>query len=738
MHVSSNVALHAPAHEPMLDPGRVVRLARRNLRLMIGVFLVVIAATAAVTLTMKPVYTGAVQLMIDKPSGGLLVEGDDKGNLSQGALDASAIETEVQVLLSPAIASAVVNDLKLDRDPEFNPDLRQPSVLARIRALLPSLPSLSSSDAPPADAKLSHTANAVRNNLKVSRVGTSYIIRVEFTSRDPAKAARIANAYATNFLKAQLATKYEASRQANAYLQSHIGDLRQSVVNAETALQNYKIQHGLLSAEGATLTEQEISGLNQQAAMMRASQAEAQARLNTAMQQIAHGSSGDDIGETMNSPVIQQLRERRAQLSAQVANLQSRYGPRHPDLVKAQSELADTDSQIQEEIKRITSNLQAQAIVARERSASIDASLANARQNLAQNNRSVVKLDELKRDADAERTLYEGFLNKFKELSAEAGLAQTDAHIVSFAAKPTAPSAPKKGLNMALGGVLGLAAAVTAALVAEMLEKGLPDAEIVERELSVAYLGSIPRMNSIVTGEKASRERPIDHIVTRPVSSFSEAFRSLRATIEYSCLDSQAKVLAITSSLSGEGKTTTAVGLARSAALAGVRTVVVDCDLRQQTIADLLELSPQAGLVEVLNGRASLDQALLVDEPSGAMILPLVESHFTPDDPFSSPQMHELMDELRRRFDLVILDTPPVILVTETRTVARCADAVLLLAHWRRTPRALVQTALRLLASAGVNIAGVTLTQVDLRRPASVDPADPTAYYLTHKNYYVH
>lgn len=734
MHVSSNV-IPASAPEPMLDLSRIMRIARRNLRLMAVVFLAVVAATAAVTLRMKPVYTGSVQLMIDKPGSGLLVEGEDKSHLSQGALDASSIETEVEMLRSPAVAAAVVRDLKLQKDPEFNPDLGSPGLLARLRGLIPS-PRRAAAE--PSENALNRTANVVRSRLKVARVGASYIIRLDFTSRDPAKAALIANTYAREFLQAQLATKYETSQEANAWLQGHIGELRQRVVDAETALQNYKIQNGLLSAEGATLTEQEISGLNQQAALMRAAQAEAQARLNTAMQQLANGSDGDDIAETMNSPVIQQLRERRAQLSAQVANYESRYGPRHPDLIKARSELADTDAQIQAEIKRITSNLQAQAVVARERRASIDASLAGARQDLAQNNRSLVRLDELKRDADAERALYEGFLNKFKELSAEAGLAQTDAHIVSHAAKPTAPSAPRKSLNMALGTVLGLAAAVSAALLSEMLERGLHDAEFVERELSVAYLGSIPRMNSLVSPDRASRERPIDHLVTKPVSSFAEAFRSLRATIEYSCLATDAKVLAVTSSLSGEGKTTTAIGLARSAALASVRTVVVDCDLRQQSIAELLDLSPEVGLLEVLSGKVPLDQALLRDRKSGAMILPLVESHFTPEDPFSSPQMLQLVDELRRRFDLVILDTPPVILVTETRAVARCADAVLLLAHWRRTPRALVQTALRLLAGAGVKLAGVALTQVDLRRPASIDPGDPTAYYLTHKNYYVH
>ena len=735
MYLTPNAARQPAAAEPILDLARVLRMGRRHLRLMAGVFLGILAVTAAVTMTTKPVYTGSVQLMMDKPGAKLLTEDDNKNSLSQGALDASAVETEVEMLRSPALAETVVRNLQLDRDPEFNPALGPPSLLSRVRDFISS-PGLTDRSA---EKQLSPTASAVRSRLKATRIGTSYIIRLDFTSRDPAKAALIANTYASDFLRSQLDAKFEASREATTWLQSHIGELRQRVANAETALQNYKIQNGLMSAEGATLTEQEISNLNQQAAIMRANQAESQARLNTAMGQIAHGSTGDDIGETLTSPVIQQLRQRRAELSVQVANLQSRYGPRHPELLKAQSELTDADAQIQAEITRITSNLQAQTAVARERSASIEGSVADARQTLAQNNRSVVRLNELKRDADAERTLYEGFLNKFKELSAEAGLAQTDAHIVSLADKPDFPSAPKKGLNLALGAVLGVAAAVSSALLTEMFERGLHDAEIVERELSVAYLGSIPRLSSIMISDRARRrERPIDHLVSKPVSSFAESFRSLRAAIDYSSLGSKVKVLAVTSSLSGEGKTTTSIGLARSAALAGIRTVIIDCDLRQQAIADLLELSPTVGLVEVLNGEASLDEALMLDEKSGAMVLPLVESRFTPEDPFNSPRMIELMKELRRRFDLIILDTPPVILVTESRTVARCADAVLLLAHWRRTPRVLVQTALRMLVGSGANLAGVALTHVDLRQHASLDPADPTAHYLTHKNYYIH
>jgi exopolysaccharide transport family protein len=705
--------------------------------MMAAIFLVIVGLAAALTMTMRPVYTATAQLMIDKPADRLLTQNDSQQYLSQSALDTSIVDTEVEVLRSPGLAESVVRDLRLDRDPEFNPELAPPGALARVADFLRS-PFSRPQASGASDEARSPVAAALAQHLRVSRIGTSYVIRIDVTSRDRVKAARIANAFVANYLKAQLEAKFNTTRDASAWLYAHIGDLRQKVLDAETALQDYKIHNNLLSAQGATLTEQEISNLDQQAALTRAQQAEAQARVDTAMRQLAGGSSGDDVGESLNSPVVQQLRQQRAAISTRVANLQSRYGPRHPDLIKARNELADLDSQIQTEIKRIMSNLQAQATVARERTASMNRSVEASRAGLAEMNRSVVRLNELQRNADAERTLYETFLTKYKEMSAEEGLLRSDAHVVSPARPPTGPSAPNKKLNLALAVALGLAAAVVAALVSEMFQKGVTDAELVERGLSVSYLGSIPSLNSIAVGDDPLRSRPIDHLVAKPVSSFAESFRSLRAAIDFSHLGSKVKVLAVTSSLSGEGKTTTSLGLARSAALAGVRTVVVDCDLRQRAVNQVLGVSPRIGLVDVLNGSASLDEALILDEASGAMVLPLVEAYFTPKDLFSSQAMHDLIRELRQRFDLVVLDTAPVILVTEARIVARQADAVLLLVHWRETSRALVQTALRLLAASGAPLAGVALTRVDLRHTSRVDPADPAAYYLTHRGYYVH
>jgi len=731
VYLTPNLGKPSVAPEQAFDLPRLIRIGRRRLRLMATVFLVIVAAAAAITLSMRPIYTANVHLMIDKPSEELLSRETTAAN--EGVLDASMVETEVEVLRSPGLAAAVVKELHLDHDPEFNTALAPPNLKARVKM---ALSHLKPAAPPQADKPRSPVTDAVLGRLKVNRVGTSYMVNLGFTSDDPDKSARIANAFAANYLSSQLEAKFNASHEGNTWLNSRIGEMRQRVVDAETALQRYKIQNNLLSAQGATLAEQEISTLDQQVALTRAQQAEARARLTTALAQLASGSSGDDVGEALSSPVVQQLRQQRAVTSQRVANLQSRYGERHPELLKAKGELADIDGQIQGEIKRIVSNLQAQEAVARQRAASIEDSASRSREGLAQTNRSMVRLNELQRDADAERTLYESFLSKFKEMSAEAGLARSDAHIVSSAQPPSFPSAPKKGLNLAFGMVLGLAAAVTAALVMEMFDKGVTDVDVVENELNATYLGSIPSLRSIIPGADPLRRRPIDHLISKPVSSFAESFRSLNAAIGFSRSGSKPKVLAVTSSLPGEGKTTMSVGLARSAAMSGLRTVVVDCDLRQRAVNQLLRMTPSCGLVEVLSGAAPLDKALILDEPSGAMVLPLVQSHYTPKDMFTSEAMTRLIEDLKKRFDLVILDTAPVILVTETRMIVRHADVVLLLVYWRKTRRSLVRTALRLLDSAGATVAGVALTRVDLRQPASVDPDDPAAYYRTYKKYY--
>jgi capsular exopolysaccharide synthesis family protein len=285
--------------------------------------------------------------------------------------------------------------------------------------------------------------------------------------------------------------------------------------------------------------------------------------------------------------------------------------------------------------------------------------------------------------------------------------------------------------------LVALIAGVAAVMLAELLDNGISDGDLIENELDASYLGSIPLLSSSVDSPELARIGPERYVVEKPLSSFAEAIRSLNASVLFSRLGVDIKVVAVSSSLPGEGKTTSSICLTRTLALSGKKVVLVDCDLRQRAVKKILDGEPTVGLLELLNGDAALDDVLLADNKSSAMILPLSNAAYTPKDVFGSEAMTQLLETLRGRFDTVILDTAPVLLVTETRTLAAMADAVVLLVRWRKTSKRAVMASLKLLREAKAPLAGAALTQVDLAQTSSLSALDPAAYYKSYKKYYL-
>ncbi|MDP1875913.1 polysaccharide biosynthesis tyrosine autokinase [Phenylobacterium sp.] len=718
------------------DLRRLFNVFRRRMRLFGAIAALVFLAAIFITFTATPMYTATANVMLDTRQERVV---SAEAVLSGLSADSSVVDTEVEILKSRRLAERVVNALQLSQDPEFNAELAPPSVLSNIKDSVLGLASAAKPRDIPDDPIALQKAqerivDGVLGRLSVRRAGLTYVINVSFESESPTKAATIANKFAELYLLEQLEAKFDATQQANSWLNSRLEGLRQQVLSDEAAVQNYRIANNLLSAAGTNLTETEISNYNMTLSQARAQVAEDEARLSTARSQLARGSSGDDLGEALSSPVIQQLRQQRATVSAKVADLQGRYGERHPEMLTANRQLVDIDAQIQAEIQRIISNLEAKVQVSRQRAGAISGSLSNARGTLVGNNQAQVRLNELDRTAEASRTLYESYLNRYKETSSQQGIEQSDARIVSSATIPTGQSSPKVPLNLALGLVLAMGCGLGAVVLAEMLDSGLATAEDVEHRLEVSYLGAIPLLASVAEGKMGS---PIDYVIDKPLSSFAEAFRNLRASVTYSRLGESVKVVAITSSLPGEGKTTTSVCLARSAAQQGLRVILVDCDLRRRSVNRLFGAEPTRGLIEVLAGEATLDEVLTTDQVTGARLLPLAKSSMTPKDVFGSAAMDRLLEELRRSYDLVILDTAPVLPVADTRVLAPKADVVVFLAHWRKTPQHAIEAAFRLLSGTGAHLAGVALTQVDMKQQAKYGYGDPGYYYAEYKKYYV-
>ncbi len=431
------------------DTRALLDIVRDRSKLFLALVLAVLIATLVVTLRTPPLYMATATVLIDTRSQRLL---DSQAVLAGLPADAATVDTEVELLRSRQLADRVVRALRLDEDAEFDATGRElsPGEVASLR-------------------RHEAVVDAVQRRLEISRVGLTYVMNIGFNSSDPEKAARIANAFAETYLRDQQEAKLDATQQANGWLGERLDALRAEVIEGETVVEQYRSANGLMSASGATLTEQEISGYNTQLATVRAQQAEDEARLSTARAQLADGSTGDDVGEALQSTVVQQLRTRRAEVSGRVADLTSRYGPRHPDRQRAEGELADVDAQIQAEIVRIVSNLEARVQVARQRTASMQASLGGARRTLALNNSAGVRLNELERNAEASRTLYQALLDRYKQTTSQAGLATSDARIVSRATVPVDPTSPDIGVNLMLGLILALGAGAAGVALAEYL-----------------------------------------------------------------------------------------------------------------------------------------------------------------------------------------------------------------------------------------------------------------------------
>ena len=714
-----------------LDVQKVVAILRRRLRLILGVALVIFGVVALVTLQATPKYTATAQVMLNqRPKQ--LVDVSEQRQMPDAPADSSTVDTEVQVLSSHSLARRVVDALHLDQDPEFNPRLRPHSAFVRAKAaqLAPSTPAA-------IDLEKERVAEAVLGGLKVTRQTTTYVMKLDYTSTSAVKSATIANAFADLYLNDQLESKFDSTRRASDWLNSHLSGLRSQAESADAAVEAYKSANGLLSADGNTLTEQQISALDTEIATARAAQAEAEARVQTAKNQLAHGSTGDDVGEALSSGVIAGLRTQRAEISRQVADMYGRYGPKHPDLLKAQRQLDDIDGQIKAEITRIISNLEAQAQVSRQRTESLEASLASSKGTLSANNGATVRLNELQRNAESVKTLYQSYLDRFKQTTAQQGIEESDARILSRAQVPARPSSPNVPINLLMGMIMGLGAGVVAVFIAEAFDQGLSTGDDIENLLDVPALAAIPLLSS-VSGDKGRTRgmTPTDFITEKPLSRFAEAFRTLRTAVVYSNVDKKIQIVAVSSSVPGEGKTTTTVGLARTAALAGAKICIVDCDLRRRSVHKLFNIEPEKGLLDILSGAATLDEVLVQDGTSGAYIIPLAESAYSPKDIFGSEAMDRLLLELRERFEMVFLDTAPILAVADTAVIASKADTVLFLTRWRRTALRLVRNSLKALNSVGADVAGIALTQVDVREQVRAGYGEAAYYFKKYSEYY--
>ncbi|HYM31364.1 MAG TPA: polysaccharide biosynthesis tyrosine autokinase [Candidatus Cybelea sp.] len=670
-------------------------------------------------------------------------------------------ETEAAIIRSRDMAGRVVDQLDLVSSPLFNPDLapERTTLASRLEDLFdvhaiaskitpqvvkdlidqlrPQVPDAGGKINVPIDEKTwtrDRVIDRFMASTKVEPGERSRVITIQFTTEDPQLAALAANTLAEIYIRQSVSAKNDATANASDWLNDRVSDMRRRVAESSQAVDAYRRQAGIVDVQNqTTLLQQQLAELNTKLVTSRSERAEAEARYQQVERMVNSPGGINASAAVLQSPLIQKLREQEAQVVREMAELRSQLKEDHPQMILKRSELADLDDKIGKEVAKVGSSLKSELEIARIRERSLANDVADLQQKIAQQNEAQVQLHALESEANANKQLYDTMLARFKETGVqEKGVQQADARLISPAAVPTSPAYPKKGLILSVAFVASALVALLLVFIVEHMDAGFRTLQQVEAVLGVPGIGMVPR----ISNRKRRGGAPADHLLASPNSVYAEAIRTIRTGLLLSNVDRPPKTVLVTSSLPGEGKSGTALSLARAAAKAGQRTIIIDCDLRHPTLHVNLGVANKAGVVEAVSGIAKLEDVVEIDERSGCHFMTAGTNAPSPTDLLGSEAMRRMLARLKEVYDLVIVDTPPVLVVSDALVLLRLVDKTLFMVRWGKTRREAAQIGVRDVLQANADLAGVVLNEVDLRKSARYQYGDATSYG-NYRKYYI-
>ncbi|MDP3740472.1 MAG: polysaccharide biosynthesis tyrosine autokinase [Hyphomonadaceae bacterium] len=681
-----------------------ILLSLRQWRLLILAFVLFGAGAAVAMHFLSPVQYTASSTVVLLARPDRLVESD------QGAspVDDAAIQSEIAIIKSAAVAGLVVDKQQLASDPDWNgAPRRSPFDLSVFQPKAPA------AEQRPAPERREIAVRTLNWATAARRVETSYAIDVRVSAPTPAGAASLTNGLVEAYLEWHRNVDGDRARVAGDWLDTRLTDLRKEVEEKENLLEVYRADRGLISAEGSTVSEQQLASAQTAVSEARSKFAESTAKLKQIEDLRGSGGSVDTSAAALDSQVIQMLRVQEAELLRRIAQLKATYFDTHPDVQKAEAEYQDTRAAIDAELGRILVSIRSEVAVAENRLTSSNAALAQAQRQLGVNNEGVVRLRELERDAAASRKSYEEYRSQSRQTTDRESLPAVVARQVSPATKPVTSDRPPVILMVVFGAMCGLFFSFGLVFLRHLMDDKLHGASDATRKVGRRALVSIPYLRAGGMRSLAPAERhPAGYLVSKPMSAYAETYRVLRKSVIPGETARRNIVVAVTSALPDEGKTTAAWSLARAAALAGQRVIIVDCDLRRRSLSGYLRPKPEAGLSRVVADPQTLPSVIVLDTETSASIIPSVAEDLAVDDLLGSEKMAQLVESLRRSYDFVVLDCPPVLAVADAIAAAALADSTVVVARADKTPAKAIRSAVSQLESAGGFVVGLALNCV--------------------------
>lgn len=697
--------------EDSADLLAVVRAVYRRKWLIAAATMITAIVFYAIASSSPDQFTARATLMLD-PREQQIVANQDQvvGDLK---LNNPILESEVSILRSSSLLESVIAEIGIERFSALDPMNKAPGLIDSILGGLSTQEQ--NTDTPetgeaeplisPERRRTNRIVGALREGLQINRLGESYVIEITATSIDAELSAVVANTLARTYISAQLADRQRVAETATAWLSRQVEERRMEVERAEATVEDYR--RNQLSEAGASTTviEQQLAELNRQLANVRSDITTEEARLQQ-LQNMLTERSAASVAETLESTYIATLRNKREELLREDTKLAATYGPNHPTRSNLQSELDQIDASLQTEVQNVAQSYQNEIEVLAKREQGLAFEVDALEIRLADIATSSLRLRQLEREAEVARATFEDLLARLGETRAQVEIQRAEAKLINLAQIPLGPSAPRAKLMGAFGATLGLSFSLILALILEMVTAGYVQARAVERDTGIRVISTLPIVK--VSGPPAA----LHELEDRPYSLFAERIRQIR-TVLTSAGNSRPQSILVISSVPQEGKTTTSLSLAHLCARAGLSTILIDLDTRRSVIQK--ELSPyvKVDLSDYMIGTAELDEAII--RPRGVAFDLAVTSRHPAllADSVSSGRMGELIDRLKTRYHVVIIDAPPILAVSDGLALSTVVDKVLYLVRWRKTSRRSVASGLAALKNVGVTPAGLVVTIAD-------------------------
>jgi len=711
------------------DYWKVIRKRRWTI---IAFFLIVLMSTAIMTFTMRPIFRGTTTIQINKENPQIV---DFKEIFAVNTMDLDYYQTQYKILESRSLARRVVQSLKLPEHPEFLPEPPSPfskglsNIYNSLFGLFPSFAKNSLSEKDPSETEMeTRLINNFLNKLKIEPVRNSRLVKIHFDSYYPELSRQVSDHLASNYIQQNLENRFVATEQAKAWLTQQLDDLKAKVELADEALQAFGLKHDIVSLEEKeNVTMQRLTELNE--ALI---EAESGRMAKEALYRQTKNQNVDAFPSILENKLIMDLKQAYIQLEAQYMKLSETFKPGYPEMVRLKNQMDTIEKQLYREINKIIHSIKNDYESSLRRESLIRKAFDQQKARVMEMKDKAIQYNILKREADTNRELYKGLLQRMKEAGVSAGITASNIQVVDQAENPIKPYRPNKRLNLMLAAVVGLFLGVGIAFFFEYLDNTVKTSEDVEQLIHLPSFGMVPEISS----ERRKRlekgaSYPVELITHgHPKSMLSEAYRNIRTSILLSFSERPPKKILLTSPNPAEGKTTTVINTAIALAQTGVRVIVVDTDMRNPRVHKVFGEENEVGLSNFLSGNAELESILKKTGIPNLLYVPSGPIPPNPSELIGSNLFKTMLKFLEGRFDHIVLDSPPVLGFADSVILSTFVDGIIIVVAGGKTPRETLERAKGVLQQVSAKILGVVINRVDIRR------SDYGYYYYRYHHYY--